>query len=447
MADITISPKGSLDLLSKSEIAALQASSDNKFQQLFRDCALAVLSTGANSDDGHALLAAHTDFDIEVLSSARGVKLKLINAPENAFVDGKMIAGIRNHLFAVLRDIVFIQNQFELWHEQNETLTDMVFKTLRNAHALKPRRHPNLVVCWGGHSISEYEYDYTKEVGYRLGLRGLDICTGCGIGAMKGPMKGAAIGHAKQRIENTRFIGITEPGIIASEAPNAVVNELIIMPDIEKRLEAFVRLGHAIIVFPGGAGTAEEILYILGVLLNEKNKAVRLPLIFTGPENSKQYFEDMDRFIGNTLGKEAQSLYKIIIDDPIEVAKVTNKAMKKVYKNRRKLDDAFFYNWSLNIAPDFQTAFDPSHENMASLDLRKDRPAAELAADLRRAFSGIVAGNVKPQGIKSIAECGPFKLTGDPEIMQELDRTLESFVKQKRMKLSGEYTPCYVLES
>ncbi len=445
MADIIISPKGPLDLLSKSEIEALHASSDPKFQQLFRDCALAVLSTGANSDDGHALLAAHADFDIEVLSSPRGVKLKLSNAPENAFVDGRMIAGIRSHLFAVLRDIVFIQNQFELWESQQESITDMVFKTLRNAHALKPRRQPNLVVCWGGHSISEYEYDYTKEVGYRLGLRGLDICTGCGIGAMKGPMKGAAIGHAKQRVEHSRFIGITEPGIIASEAPNAVVNELIIMPDIEKRLEAFVRLGHGIIVFPGGAGTAEEILYILGVLLNEKNKGVKLPLIFTGPENSKQYFEDMDRFIGNTLGAEAQALYKIIIDDPIEVARVTNKAMRKVYKNRRKLDDAFFYNWSLAIDKDFQQAFNPTHENMAALDLSRGRPAAELAADLRRAFSGIVAGNVKPQGIQAINDHGPFKLTGDAQIMAELDRTLESFVKQKRMKLSGEYTPCYVL--
>ncbi len=446
MADIIISPKGSLDLLSKSEIMGLQSSSGSKYHQLFRDCALAVLSTGANSDDGHALLAAHADFEIEILSSARGVKLQLTNAPENAFVDGRMIAGIRNHLFAVLRDIVFIQNQFKLWESQNESITDMVFKTLRNAHALKPRRRPNLVVCWGGHSISEYEYDYTKEVGYRLGLRGLDICTGCGIGAMKGPMKGAAIGHAKQRVDTSRFIGITEPGIIASEAPNAVVNELIIMPDIEKRLEAFVRLGHGIVVFPGGAGTAEEILYILGVLLNEKNKDVRLPLIFTGPENSKQYFEDMDNFIGKTLGAEAQSLYEIVVDDPIKVAKKMNKAMKKVYKNRRQLDDAFFYNWSLEIDKDFQNAFDPSHENMAALDLSKGRPAADLAADLRRAFSGIVAGNVKPQGIEDIKKHGPFKLKGDAEIMNELDKTLASFVKQKRMKLSGEYTPCYVLE-
>lgn len=446
MADIIINPKGPLDLLSKSEIESLQACSDSKYRQLFRDCALAVLSTGANSDDGHELLAAHADFDIEVLSSPRGVKLKLSNAPENAFVDGEMIAGIRSHLFAVLRDIVFIQNQVVLWEEQDESITDMVFKTLRNAHALQPRKQPNLIVCWGGHSISEYEYDYTKEVGYRLGLRGLDICTGCGIGAMKGPMKGAAIGHAKQRVKNSRFIGITEPGIIASEAPNAVVNQLIIMPDIEKRLEAFVRLGHGIIVFPGGAGTAEEILYILGVLLNDKNKDVRLPLIFTGPEKSKQYFEDMDRFIGKTLGAEAQALYEIIIDDPIKVAQRMNKAMGKVYKNRRKLDDAFFYNWSLEIDTNFQYEFDPSHENMASLDLNKGRPAAELAADLRRAFSGIVAGNVKPQGIKAIQEHGPFKLTGDPEIMAELDVMLESFVKQNRMKLSDEYTPCYVLE-
>ena len=35
------------------------------------------------------------------------------------------------------------------------------------------------------------------------------------------------------------------------------------MPDIEKRLEAFVRTAHGIVIFPGGVGTAEEILYIL----------------------------------------------------------------------------------------------------------------------------------------------------------------------------------------
>ena len=37
-------------------------------------------------------------------------------------------------------------------------------------------------------------------------------------------------------------MGLTEPGIITAEAPNPIVNELVILPDIEKRLEAFVRV-------------------------------------------------------------------------------------------------------------------------------------------------------------------------------------------------------------
>jgi len=445
MVDAIISPKGQLDLLSKHEIQMLQSSSGSTYSSLFRNCALAVLSTGVNSDDGHALLAQHANFEIDVISSPRGVKLRLKNAPDNAFVDGNIITGIRDHLFAVLRDIVYIQAQYDLWEQQGGSTTDIVFKTLRNARALRPRKRPNLVVCWGGHSINSVEYDYTKEVGYRLGLRGLDICTGCGIGAMKGPMKGATIGHAKQRMNNTRFIGITEPGIIASEAPNAIVNELVIMPDIEKRLEAFVRLGHAIVVFPGGAGTAEEILYILGVLLNKKNQQVTLPLIFTGPKSAKAYFEQMDAFIGNTLGPEAQALYEIIVDDPISVAQRISESMQAVVKNRQDLEDAFYYNWSLEIDPDFQQAFEPSHANMAQLNLSRDQDNASFAANLRRAFSGIVAGNVKPDGIETIHKHGPFQLKGDPEVMQALDQVLSSFVEQNRMKLSGDYTPCYEL--
>ncbi|MEM7361137.1 MAG: nucleotide 5'-monophosphate nucleosidase PpnN [Pseudomonadota bacterium] len=336
MVDAIITPKGQLDLLSKNEIAQLQSSNDGRYGTLFRNCALAVLSTGVNSDDGHELLASHEDFEIDVISSPRGVKLRLTNAPQNAFVDDTIITGIRDHLFAVLRDIVYLQGQYALWESEEISVTDLVFKTLRNARSLRPRKRPNLVVCWGGHSINEVEYDYSKEVGYRLGLRALDICTGCGIGAMKGPMKGANIAHAKQRISRARYIGISEPGIIASEAPNAIVNELIIMPDIEKRLEAFVRLGHAIVVFPGGAGTAEEILYILGILLNEKNSDVRVPLIFTGPEEAAGYFEQLDKFISFTLGSEAQALYNIVVDDPVEVARLVAVSMNGVYKNPRR---------------------------------------------------------------------------------------------------------------
>ncbi|MCQ4010699.1 hypothetical protein, partial [Klebsiella pneumoniae] len=42
----------------------------------------------------------------------------------------------------------------------------------------------------------------------------------CGPGAMEAPMKGAAVGHAQQRYKDSRFIGMTEPSIIAAEPPN-----------------------------------------------------------------------------------------------------------------------------------------------------------------------------------------------------------------------------------
>ena len=124
-------------------------------------------------------------------------------------------------------------------------------------------------------------------------------------------MKGATIGHAKQRIEHGRYIGITEPGIIASEPPNPIVNQLSIMPDIEKRLEAFVRLAHGIVVFPGGAGTAEEILYLVGILLNPANREQPFPVVLTGPRESAAYFEHVSRFIVGTLGQTAEQLREL----------------------------------------------------------------------------------------------------------------------------------------
>ena len=83
---------------------------------------------------------------------------------------------------------------------------------------------------------------------------------------------------------------------------------------------------------------------------------------------------------------------------------------------------------------------------MRALNLRRDQPVHELAADLRRAFSGIVAGNVKEQGLAAIARHGPYELRGDAAVMKLLDRLLAAFVQQQRMKLPGSrYRPCYRL--
>jgi predicted Rossmann-fold nucleotide-binding protein len=441
-----LNPVGNMNILSQAEVDQLQRSSTSELYNLYRNCSLAVLNAGSHTDDAEVIYQQHKEFTIEVLRRERGVKLDLKNPPKHAFVDGKIIRGIREHLSAVLRDILFIHNRYQNMYCTPDTLTDATFGILRNANAILPETEPRLITCWGGHSIKHNEYKYTKAVGYQLGLRDFNICTGCGPGAMKGPMKGAAIGHAKQRNKEGRYLGLTEPSIIAAEPPNAIVNELVIMPDIEKRLEAFVRISHGIIIFPGGAGTAEELLYILGILLNNKNADQILPIVLTGPSSASDYFAEIDAFIGETLGEQAQKLYKVIIDDAELVAQTMANSLTQVLDHRKKTGDAFHFNWSLIIESDFQQPFEPTHENMSGLTISYDLTTAKLAANLRRVFSGIVAGNVKSGGIKAIREFGPFQLSGDKKIMALMDKLLASFVSQQRMKLPGsDYVPCYTV--
>ncbi len=444
----SIKPLDSLDTLSPFEVDRLkEGATKNSLYKLFRQCSLAVLNTGSNIDNTGDVLEMYKSFDIKIELKHQGVMLNLINAPVNAFVDGEIILGIREHLFSVLRDLLYIseeqlQKKSELTLSEN--ITNTVFQLLRHADLIKPNIKPNLVVCWGGHSINRNEYEYSKKVGYELGLRSYNICTGCGPGAMKGPMKGATIGHAKQRVENARYIGLTEPGIIAAESPNPIVNELVIFPDIEKRLEAFVRLGHGIIVFPGGAGTAEEIMYMLGILLHPKNEGIPYPFIFTGPEGSEAYFEQIDAFIKATIGERASDKYQIIVNDPEAVALAMQLKLKEVHAHRKEKGESFHFNWQLYIPAEFQEPFEPTHQAMAALNLHSNQEDYILAAQLRRAMSGIVAGNVKEPAVQSIAAKGPFSLSGDARLMEKLDELLAAFVAQRRMKIDHEkYVPCY----
>jgi len=441
-----ITPKKNLRVLSKHEVSQI-CDINSKTYELFRRCAFAVLNCGSNSDDYLSSIEQFRDFDIRVNQEDRGITLDVKGAPSHAFVDGEIIKGIREHLFSVLRDILYTEDsvissqRFNL--NESEDITNATFHILRNANILQPDYLPRLVVCWGGHSIPREEYNYSKKIGYELGLRGLDVGTGCGPGAMKGPMKGATIGHAKQHIKTGRYIGITEPGIIAAEAPNPIVNELVVLPDIEKRLESFIRLAHGIIIFPGGPGTLEEILYLLGILLHPDNIDIPFPVILTGPAGSEDYFDKVNDFIGLTLGKKAQHRYDIVIDDPVKVAKKMKSGLADVLAYRKASNDAFFYNWGITIEKSFQLPFEPNHQNMASLEISKSMPIHELAANLRRAFSGIVAGNVKEDGVMAVKKHGVFQINGDADIMHAMDDLLTSMANQGRMKINGNYIPCY----
>lgn len=145
-----------MDLLSQLEVDMLKRTASSDLYQLFRNCSLAVLHSGSLTDSSKELLEKSKNFDINVLRRERGVKLELIEPPEKAFVDGKIIRTLQANLFAVLRDILFVhaqithaKEQFNLDLENGTHITNMIFSILRNARALHIDEDPSMIVCWG----------------------------------------------------------------------------------------------------------------------------------------------------------------------------------------------------------------------------------------------------------------------------------------------------------
>ncbi|STO53963.1 LOG family protein ygdH [Canicola haemoglobinophilus] len=135
-----VNPKGSMDQLSHMEVEQLAKKAKSKLYQLYRNCSLAVLNSGAITDDSRELLNKYPDFDINLVARERGIALELYNPPASAFVDDKMIKNIQYHLFAVLRDILFVNvlnqriNPCDI--QDSKHITNQVFSILRNAKAL-----------------------------------------------------------------------------------------------------------------------------------------------------------------------------------------------------------------------------------------------------------------------------------------------------------------------
>lgn len=451
---VLTSAPDSFCLLSSSDIQKIRQDFQSERYDLFRNCALTILDPSVLCADKQLIAGQFTDFEIRLAPAAHRISLELINPPAAAFVDGRLITTLQHNLYSLLRDIFLSGSNSDLTHHPNTStwnaklVSEDIFSQLRRANALPITNTAELIVCWGGHSIQTKEFEYAKEVGKQLGLRAFNICTGCGAGAMYAPMQGAAIGHRLQLYSDRRFIGLTEPSIIISEPPNSLINELVIMPDIEKRLEAFVRIAHGIIIFPGGVGTAEELLYLIGLLMHDSNRLQVLPLILTGPASSAGYFTALDKFIVQVLGEECRRYYQIIIDNPVTVAQRLLASRASIEQYRREIGDTLSYNWSLHIPVEFQQPFIPTHENMANLQLEFSRPVAELAVTLRRAFSGIVAGNIRQDTMQAVAQYGPFQLHGDPIIMEKMSEMLQSFITEGRITLLREgYTPCYELKT
>ena len=60
----SVSPKGSLETLSQREVQQLSAAGSGSIYSLFRQCALAILNTGAHVDNAKTILEAYRDLSL-----------------------------------------------------------------------------------------------------------------------------------------------------------------------------------------------------------------------------------------------------------------------------------------------------------------------------------------------------------------------------------------------
>jgi hypothetical protein len=356
------------------------------------------------SDNAKEIFDRYKDFEVELVRQAWGIKLEMKNAPGQAFVDGEMIRGIKEHVFAVLRDVIFISNEiiesgrFDLENRRPSPTRCSTSCAMRAVLDFKSK--PNLVVCWGGHSINTEEYQYTKKVGYELGLRGLDVCTGCGPGRHEGPDEGRdhrprQAAHRRRPVHRSH-----RARIIAAEPPNPIVNQLGHHAGHRKAprsLRAAVawhrRVSRAAWAPPRKSCTCWASCSSLPMPVS------RCKVVLTGPSTRKTTScRSSVSSPARWVTRRADRLH-VIVDDPAEVARYMVGVMGEVRDYRRANSDSYNYNWLLKIPPAFQHPFEVTHDSMRALRLYRDLPAHELAADLRRAFSGIVTGNVKENGV------------------------------------------------
>ena len=122
--------------------------------------------------------------------------------------------------------------------------------------------------------VDSAEYQRAREVGRAIGEAGFAVITGGGPGAMEAANRGAQEAHALSvglNIELPHEQGINPYVDLGIEFHYFFVRKLM-----------FVRYSEALVVFPGGFGTLDELFEVLTLI--QTGKAVDHPVILEGTE-------------------------------------------------------------------------------------------------------------------------------------------------------------------
>lgn len=392
-------------------------------------------------NDTRGVRVKFRDMRVELQKKNGDYALICTGVPRGCLYDGEhVIEQSVTQVSSALRDIVFPPAP-RTAPQTSEERSAYVKKFVEHAGLLYRGERGLVVFTWGGHRISRQEYDYAKLLAYWLGLflPDMENITGCGDGIMKAPFKGVQVAYGKQRTFQRfgvrDYIGFTEQGILAAEAPNELVNRLVVFPTIEQRMEAFIRASHRGRAHPGGPGTIEEIMTMLAVLSHPENQ--QIPFSFElVEENGGVYFKELDEYLKICFKDALDGLYEVYCCEPQVYA-------RHVAETTRKLPMRYLWNDDFRFEERLQVPFKVSFESLEALDLSRDQDPSSLLINLRRFFSAVVHLSVKdPDMLDQWGDERPL-IRGDKDILRATDELVRKLEHQGRIHPEKKYATPY----
>jgi uncharacterized protein (TIGR00730 family) len=164
----------------------------------------------------------------------------------------------------------------------------------------------------------EEYYEKACNLAHKLVKNGFDVITGGGPGIMEAANKGASEGGGTSVGFNIE--------LPMEQAPNPYINRLQSFRYFFCRKVMFLKKTFAVVVFPGGFGTMDEMFEVLTLI--QTGKMAKVPLILVGTEFWRGLIdwvrEHMEKPEGTPMVNSEDMNFFRIVDDMDEVVKVVN---------------------------------------------------------------------------------------------------------------------------
>lgn len=391
-------------------------------------------------DIAHLDLTHKSNFLADIEESRGRLYLSML-APKNA-LDSASLDRLSNAGTSIVAGIAYAPTKVEHTRELVQTVLDRSDVMNEN-----PDTDELSIVFQGGARISDAEYQFAKQVGAHISLHNhapKKFITGGGRGIMRAPHSGALAAGIERGELDTVACGISCGKIIAAEPPNSLVKKLAVFEKMETRLEAFTRSGQLTTLFPGGTGTFEEMLYVLAVLMEEKNRGVHYSFLLVGDETMREHYEVLLNTLEATLGKdvidESGLRDRICVGKPEDVAQrivyeaeAAQKARRlEMLHNTTDPNIRMDFHGGIHIPSGLRIPFQVTRENVAALQLDREQSPRDRIVNLRRMIYTATCVCVSTER-DEVEKNGPFEVSGDPQFLQAMKELMDYFVATKRL--------------